>query len=357
MTTYGGRYIEDGTPANAGGMGSVRKCTDPQLERSVAIKFLLPGAEKRRILDEVRALQRIRSKHVVRLYDVVIEQPANQIGIVQEWLPGPDLCGLWRTAATPEQYLLVLYQLALGLEDIHAQGLIHRDIKPNNVRYDQEKLLRIFDFGLARSNDDRDALTHGPIGTPPYMAPELHQPGPIRFTQAIDVYAFAMTAVMLTRNTCPAELDERPARSDAWVQSRGFATLHVPSTIAPVLNRALAVDATQRPTMREIRETIYAHLVHDKHRALLTTQAGQVFVCHSGQRSATARNGPARDITIRYDGFIFTVASVQGAVYVNNMPATAGLVLPESCVLTLGSFDQRDRVFVTVDISKPEVVL
>ena len=357
MTLYGGRYQTDGTAANAGGMGSVEICTDGHLDRKVAIKFLLPGTEKRRIMDEIRALQRIRSKHVVQLYDVVVLAPGNQIGIVQECLPGPDLTALWRSAAKRQQLLRVLYQLARGLEDIHAQGIIHRDIKPNNVRYDSENILKIFDFGLARTDDDREARTRGPVGTRPFMAPELYACGSVRFTQAIDVYAFAVTAIMLTKPKCPAELAETPPLACDWVRARGFATLHMPRPIASVLDRALAAKPEDRPSMREVREAVQAHLVFDQHRALLTTQAGHVLACHKGQRTAVARNGAVGKISIHYDGAVFTVAAVEGSVYVNNVRLQVGTQLPECCVLTINGESERDRLFVTLDISKPEVVL
>ena len=73
--------------------------------------------------------------------------PTGEIGIVQEFLPGDDLTNFPRTAPTPETYLKALYQLAAGLDDIHAHRLIHRDFKCNNVKYDQEGLLRISTSG------------------------------------------------------------------------------------------------------------------------------------------------------------------------------------------------------------------
>jgi|GEM_PF-365966 len=356
---FGGRYIPDGTPSAAGGMGSVEFCIDPQLERRVAIKFLLPGRDKRRVLDEVRALQAIRSKHVVQLYDVVIHQPGNQIGIVQEFLPGNDLSGFWKTAPTPEQFLRVLYQLARGLEDIHAQDRIHRDIKPNNVRYDQENILKIFDFGLARADEDQDAQTRGYVGTDGFTAPELHTTGIVRFTKAVDVYAFAVTAICLAKGKPSAELLERPPRPDAWVQARGFGTLamSIPAAVCPLLDACLSSDPASRPNMRDVRALLEAHLVEGQHRALLTHTGGS-YTCDATRRSVVVQKPGLGTVTINYDGLGFFVTAAAGDVYLNNVPVTVNMRIPESCVLTLGSVGPgNQRLFVTVDISRPEVVV
>src|SRR5262245_20087013 len=118
---YGVRYVPDPTfKTAAGGQGSVIICDDKNLDRKVAVKFLQPGVDEKRILDEVRALQQIRSKHVVQMYDVTRTNPGNHMGIVQEFLPGPDLSGFAKSNPTIRQYLLALYQLATGVEDVHA---------------------------------------------------------------------------------------------------------------------------------------------------------------------------------------------------------------------------------------------
>ncbi|UQQ18148.1 protein kinase [Salmonella sp. WGH-01] len=71
----------------------------------------------------------------------------------------------------PEK-LKKLWQIACGLSDIHSAKVIHRDIKPNNIRVDENKIVKILDFGLARTSGT-EAFTHSVIGTLGYMAPEL----------------------------------------------------------------------------------------------------------------------------------------------------------------------------------------
>jgi serine/threonine-protein kinase len=80
----------------------------------------------------------------------------------------------------------MLYQVATGLSDLHAQGIIHRDIKPDNIKIDESGLVKIFDFGLARFSGVNNE-TQGFAGTFGYAAPELLTDETNDFTEAIDV--------------------------------------------------------------------------------------------------------------------------------------------------------------------------
>jgi serine/threonine-protein kinase len=362
MTTglvFGGRYAEAG-PIASGGAGSVVICDDPNLGRRVAIKFLQPHVNKRRIYDEIAALQRIRSKHVVEVYDLVIHQPGNQIGIVQEFLPGDDLVQTRKKEALHTAgYLRMLYQVASGLHDIHEQNVIHRDIKPNNMKFDRESLLKIFDFGLAREDGDA-AHTVGFKGTHGFAAPELYAGGHVAFTKAVDVYAFAVTAAFLSEGGVPAGLVpvlSGPPNPAAWVSGGGFAslTIKMPGHIAALLDRCLAHDPANRPNIGTIRDTLAAHLLSGRHRALLTYQ-GRTLVCDVGNPSANVSRG-ANGLTIVYNNEHFVVNTVSGAAFINNHAAQPGIPIAGSCVITLGPADGASRDFITLDISHPEVVL
>lgn len=356
-SAYGGRYVPDGSQLR-GGMSAVVICTDPNLERKVAIKFLQQACDRRRIFDEVHALQRIRSKHVVQVFDIVIEQPGNQLGIVQEFLSGSDIVALSKTAPSRDPYMRLLYQLARGLEDIHEQGLIHRDIKPNNAKQDHEGIVKIFDFGLSRPDDD--AQTRGFVGTIGFAAPELFSSGAVRFTTAVDVYALAATALFaVAGGTLPTEFLENPPRAESWTVTRGFQSLpqNLPGEVAQLLNAALATDPAGRPSVASIRQAIERHLVHGQHRALLVYN-GQTHTCHLGQPTVTLSRTGAGTITIAYDGLVFSVFSVQGDVYINNAVVPAGSLIPTCCVITIGGPALKNqRAFITMDVSHPEVVL
>jgi len=136
------RYEPTGA-TSAGGMGEIIECIDLHLQRRVIIKRLQADIEARRLLDEQRALAKVRSKHVVQLYDIVelTDRRKTEKAIVLEFIEGNNL-GI-NSFKPDRDYLKVLWQIAGGLKDIHAAGVIHRDIKPDNIRIDVEGVVKI----------------------------------------------------------------------------------------------------------------------------------------------------------------------------------------------------------------------
>lgn len=196
-----GRYEALGG-MRAGGMSEAHQYRDTRLSRLVIVKTLQHDQEIRRLKDEQKALLKLRSNHVVQLLDVV-SLPHNGVDIpclVLEYIEGADLKEGEYPIALP--YLQVLWQVARGLEAIHQAGIVHRDIKPNNVRRDAEGVIKIIDFGLSREVGV-DNRTQAAIGYLPYMAPELLQRGPVEFSTKADVYAYAVFAMAITSAGLP----------------------------------------------------------------------------------------------------------------------------------------------------------
>lgn len=355
---YGGRYVSTGQEF-FGGSGSVIICRDPNLERPVAIKFLQPYVDKLQIQQEFAALQRIRSKHVVDVYDIVIFQPGNHVGIVQEYIPGSDLSAiLTQPPPTPDAYLAFLFQIVSGLADIHQQGLVHRDIKPNNMKLCAEGIVKIFDFGLARKS--RSSLTQSLKGTFGFIAPELWDSFANEASAETDIYAFAVTAACLAEGEIPNALVSSPLRKPypgAWIAGGGFSKMRVslPPLVASALNLAISPIPALRPTAICLRDLIANQLLVRRHRAQFIHN-GVSMTCDSSL--PTVRIGHASsNLEVRYDGYQFSVVSVTGGVYINNKLASAGSALDGSCVITIPAADGRTRDFVTMDVSRPEVVL
>lgn len=355
------RYVPTGSSA-AGGIGSVHFCQDQNLDRKVAVKFIHRGGEHRRLLDELAALQRIRSKHVVEIFDIAYLNPGPQMGIVEEFVDGDDLRPLLGTLKPDEHFVRLLYQMAAGLSDIHAVGIVHRDIKPSNMLIDKEGILKIIDFNLARPMDE--AHTQGFVGTRGYAAPELYGGGKIDFDEKIDVYALAVTAyALLCGATLPAELLGHPPPSDAWKTAgggfNGLGTSLDPE-IVRLLDASLCEDPALRPTAVEVRLRAARLLLRGRHRALFTSEAGTTFELHAGKPKVTLQHPSSLGtVTIGYDHLDFRVITVAGEVWVNNMQLAAGALLPDCCVIGLGGPHRRasERVFMTMDLSHPEVVL
>ena len=239
-----GRYEPTGATA-AGGMGEIIECVDSHLQRRVIIKRLQVGVEDRRLIDEQKALAQLRSKHVVQLYDIIelADREKHDKAIVIEFIEGENLdVGSFKA---DRKYLNVLWQIACGLRDIHDAGVIHRDIKPNNIRLDKEGVIKIIDFGLARSDDN--AKTRSVIGTPIFMAPELWSDKTVSFDRSIDVYAFGATSLALLNGSAPTELARQPPEPVPLTTLRAGLVGLQPDIVA-LIHACLTTESSQAAT-------------------------------------------------------------------------------------------------------------
>lgn len=345
------RYRFTGT-SNDGGMGDIHECTDTHLNRRVVLKMLKDGEECRRLLDEQKALIKLRSKHVVQLYDVITVQegPTSKTALVLEHIDGEDLkIG----SMTPDkQYLNTLWQIACGLVEIHRVGIIHRDIKPNNIRVNADGVIKILDFGLAR-NKGEEAKTRSIIGTPGFMAPELWKDVTISFDQAIDVYAFAVTALALISNRIPDELCQRPPKLLPTGALAGYFT-DTPCDIIAILEDCLNYNPLNRPQIELVESVLRKHLLYNRHRALLVL-GDKTHEINATTPTVNVKSGNVGTLGITYDGIKFKISSLSGSVFVNNTVINVGDELPGCCVITFGP-REKARSFVTFDISNPEVM-
>ncbi len=185
-----GRYVLRGK-LGQGGFGTVYRAFDPQTQREVAVKVLRPDRGRRSLRDEARAIAAVESAHVVRVLDYGSD--AERDYFVMELVEGQSLRG-W-LAGDLEKTLLVLDDLLRGVEAIHACGLVHCDLKPENVVIDLHGRAVIMDFGLALPVAALRERSDPVGGSPPYSAPE-------QFTQAaldarVDQYALGKIGLEL----------------------------------------------------------------------------------------------------------------------------------------------------------------
>ena len=345
------RYVQLGGSID-GGMSSVFPYKDTSLDRKVALKLIPPGANSRRIKDELAALFKIRSKHVVQVYDVASD--ATMIGIIQEFIEGDDLFCEDVMPTSAESYLKMLWQIAAGISEIHDAGVIHRDIKPNNMKVDQEGIVKIFDFGLAR-DDGAGAETVGFVGTHGFAAPELYATQ-AKFTPAVDTFAFGATALFLATKDLPNELKSPPPQPLA---QNYFKTVGhpIPHEVSHILHECLNFYPEERPPMVEVKRLIEKHLLFDRHRALVVNGAKASYL-DKNNRSVALKYGDHGEIKIQYDGYSFNVTHSIGKVFLNLSAANVGDTLPGACVLTLGGPELKaKRAYVTFDLSNPGIVL
>jgi len=358
MSDSGGipsRYISKNT-GRQGGMGDVSFYFDEVLERDVAIKSMLNISNISRLRDEIDALLRLRSKYVVQVFDL-IQHSENNVAIIMERIHGQELSEYRFEKSDKEVYLKILWQIAAGLTDIHEQGVVHRDIKPQNMMLDAEGILKILDFGLARQLE-YNAATAGFRGTYGYAAPEQYTSEHFEFTSAIDVYAFSAVALFLLNGRLPKELMEIPP---APLEENPFLStwLSANDDLCSTLHLGLNHDVLQRPSMNQIKLELEKLLLKDMHQATIVFgDRKKIRRINSENRTAGIKYGNVGSFKVVYSGYEFELSEFTGNIFVNNMEVRDKRSLPKSCVITIGAPELKwERAFITFDVSNPEVTL
>jgi len=176
-TTFAGRFqvIEE---LGHGGMGRVYKVHDTKIGEKIALKLIRPeaGLDRKaleRFSNELKLARKIRHKNVCQMFDLGEDKGIRYI--TMEYVHGEDLRQLLRKVGrlSPGQAVAVARQVCAGLEEAHKLGVVHRDLKPQNIMLDEDGQARIMDFGIARSLMGKSITGAGTfIGTPEYMSPE-----------------------------------------------------------------------------------------------------------------------------------------------------------------------------------------
>ena len=256
----------------SGGMGIVLKGHDRALDRFVAIKLLSPhlassGAARQRFLREAKAAAAVVHDNVIAIHGV--DEFAGLPYLVMPYCRGTTLEKRVRDAGPMNlrEILRVGLQTARGLAAAHAQGLVHRDVKPANILLeDGVERVRITDFGLARAADDASLTVTGLLaGTPHYMSPEQALGKPLDARSDL----FALGAVLFTLATGKppfrAESSHAVLRmvTDVEPADVRLANPDMPAWLAAIIGRLLAKDPAARfSSATEVAGMLEACLAH-----------------------------------------------------------------------------------------------
>jgi tetratricopeptide (TPR) repeat protein len=252
-TTLANRY-EIISLLGEGGMGAVYKARDTELDRLVAIKLIRPELAKdpemlRRFKQELILARQITHKNVIRIFD--LGQSDGIKFITMELVEGRNLRSLLleRGKLPPEQAARIMLQICRALEAAHSEGVIHRDLKPQNIMLDASGRVTVMDFGIARSAYLPGMTQTGAlIGTPEYMSPE--QARGEKLTERSDLFSLGVILYELLIGTSPYQSDTPLATLWKRMNEKVTPPVTVDPTLPPALSdivvKALEVEPENR---------------------------------------------------------------------------------------------------------------
>jgi tRNA A-37 threonylcarbamoyl transferase component Bud32 len=259
------RVIEE---VGQGGMAVVYKAHDETLKREVAVKvlhahLLAERESKARLEREAQAVAKLQHDNIVQIFDYSgIESPASYI--VTEFIDGQTLKQFMggRPTPAPEVAALIAIDVGIALVHAHSFGIIHRDVKPENVMVRKDGILKLMDFGVAQIMDlERMTVTGQLLGSPAYMAPELLEGKPLDvrtdvFSVGIMLYQLSTGALPFSGRN-PHEVLKRIAEG-RFADPRTINRL-VDDRLARIIARALARRPEDRyPTIAALGDDLRA---------------------------------------------------------------------------------------------------
>jgi serine/threonine-protein kinase len=266
-----------------GGMGEVYRANDTRLRRKVALKVLRQGEDEdseiwaqavARMLREARAAAALSHPGAVAIYDV--GQHEGTPFIAMEFIEGRNLRALIGGTTALGTRLRIVLEIAVALAAAHGQGLVHRDVKPENVMIREDGVVKVLDFGVARrvgstdgpgSSSDVDLFsTTGEgllMGTPTYMAPEQVRGEEI--DARADQYAWGVVAYELLSGKLPHRTEKGAVSIIASILGDPPPPLPgVPREVETIVHRALAKEPDQRfPSMDLVAEALGSFVTVD----------------------------------------------------------------------------------------------
>jgi serine/threonine-protein kinase len=252
-------------PLGQGGMGTVFLARDESLDRQVAIKVIAPDVAaspelRQRFIQEARTVAKLRHPNIVAVY--AAGEAEGLLYFAMEYVPGESLRD-WMVRESPmlpQHGLPVLRDLALALDYAHSAGIVHRDVKPENVMIDQDTgRAMLTDFGVARAlaaNDGRLTGTGFVLGSPKYMSPEQAS-GEYNLDGRSDLYSLGLIGYELFSGTPAVQADTAASMLVKHLTERP-PSLAERSDVAPDIAAAIDKVLEKDPNARFQRGAAFA---------------------------------------------------------------------------------------------------
>lgn len=249
----GGRY-EILALLGQGGMGAVYKARDNELERLVALKIIRPELTTnpeilKRFKQELILARQVTHRNVIRIFD--LGQSDGLKFITMEYLEGQDLRSILKEKGklAPEEAVRIVLQICRALEAAHGEGVIHRDLKPQNIMMDSNGRAYVMDFGIARSAYLPGMTQTGAlVGTPEYMSPE--QAKGEKLDERSDLFSLGVILYELLTGKSPYYSDTPLATLWKRIQEKAQPLSEVdptiPAALSDIVARALEIEPGNR---------------------------------------------------------------------------------------------------------------
>lgn len=253
-----------------GGMAEVYRAHDTVLDRVVAVKVMLPqyAADQTfqaRFRQEAASAAKLQSPYIVSIYDWGLDAESDTYYIVMEFLKGTDLKTAIkeRGAINQRKAAEIGSQVAQALQVAHEGGIIHRDIKPQNIMIQPDGNIKVMDFGIARAGDAGLSQTATVLGTAHYISPEQAQGKDL--TGLSDVYSLGIVLYEATTGRLPFEGTDSVSVAVKQVNELPPAPRSINPDIDPVLEaiimKAMEKDPAQRfANAQEMRQALNDYL-------------------------------------------------------------------------------------------------
>ena len=274
--------LEIGEAIAIGGMGAVYRARQPELDRIVALKILPPElcvdpAYLERFRTEARAMAQLNHPNLVGVYD--FGEASGFFYFIMEFVEGQNLAGLLHSNGPfgPEFALPVLQHVCEGMSYAHGKGVIHLDLKPGNIMLDNEGVVKILDFGLAKLLDPTTGEAHENLGTPDYAAPERFQ-ADAAIDHRSDIYSMGIILYEMLVGTPPSSGAGLPA---------GMAPA-VSGALDGVIRKCTRTDLAQRYESAEAIKADLAKVEKVVEQALLKSPSAAKLLVNSSSPQVAA---------------------------------------------------------------------
>jgi eukaryotic-like serine/threonine-protein kinase len=250
-----------------GGMGAVYKARDRELDRTVALKVIRPefaGQPEilQRFKQELILARKVTHRNVIRIFD--LGEASGIKFITMEFIDGQDLKSVLAREGklAPDRAVDVIQQVCMALEAAHTEGVVHRDLKPQNIMLDQQGRVSVMDFGIARSLEFGGMTQTGAlIGTPEYMSPE--QVRGEHVDARSDLFTLGIIFQEILTGKLPYQAETAMASMFKRTRERAVSVHHVDPGVAHYLSfivgKCLEIDPQDRyQTAHELYEALEA---------------------------------------------------------------------------------------------------